>query len=88
MNFNYLVFILLFFLNLMISLYFDVLKEVDWSVGRILRILKECDIDNNILILFMLVIGYYFDELCDICIVEEIEDSDVIIFLRGKIGFF
>jgi arylsulfatase len=34
------------------GLYGDVIMEIDWSVGEILRTLKECDLDRNTLVLF------------------------------------
>ncbi|UCF34437.1 MAG: sulfatase [Phycisphaerales bacterium] len=34
------------------GLYGDVIMEIDWSVGEILRTLKECDLNRNTLVLF------------------------------------
>lgn len=86
MNLNHPVFTSQFFFNSTTSSYSDALKEVDWSIGRILKTLKERDIDNNTLVLFTSATGRYTDESCDICAVDENEESDATIFSRGKTG--
>lgn len=35
------------------GLYGDVVEELDWSVGEILKTLRDCDIDDNTLVLFL-----------------------------------
>lgn len=70
------------------STYSDALKEIDWSIGRILRTLRECNADNNTLVLFTSATGHHVDESCDSCSVDDDEERDV---LRGKTetsGFF
>ena len=83
MNLNHPVFTSRLFSNTTASSYSDALTEVDWSVGRILKTLKERDMDNNTLVLLTSATGNYFDESCSNCTVEETEDIDANIFLRG-----
>ncbi|XP_078350897.1 arylsulfatase L-like [Oculina patagonica] len=75
MNLNHPVFASQFFSNLTKNPYSDALKEVDWSIGRIMRTLREHDVDNNTLVLFTSATGHV-DEYCDSCSVDGNEERD------------
>lgn len=83
MNLNHPVFASRLFSNSTQSSYSDAVREVDWSIGRIMRMLKEHDIDNNTLILFTSATGHHIDELCDSFTQTQNEDKTAI-FIKGK----
>ena len=53
------------------STYSDALKELDWSVGRILRVLKKQDLENNTLVLFLSATGHHVHKASESCSVVE-----------------
>lgn len=82
MNLNRPVFASRFFSNLTKNKYSDALKEVDWSIGRILRTLREHDVDDNTLVLFTSATRH-IDDSCDSCSLDENEERDSM-YLGGK----
>lgn len=82
MNLNHPVFASRFFSNLTKNKYSDALKEVDWSIGRILRTLREHDVDDNTLVLFTSATRH-IDDSCDSCSLDENEERDSM-YLEGK----
>ena len=83
MNLNHPVFVSRLFSNSTQSTYSSALRELDWSVGRIMRSLREHDIDNNTLILFTSATGHHVEESCDSCTVTKNDDGDAV-FKTGK----
>ena len=72
-----------FFSNFTKNMYSDALKEMDWSIGRILRTLRDHNVDNNTLVLFTSATGHV-DESCDSCSLDENKERDSM-YLRGII---
>ena len=83
MNLDHPVFASRLFSNSTQTSYSDALRELDWSIGRIMRTLREHDIDNNTLILFTSATGHQVSESCDNCTVSQNEDEDAM-SVRGE----
>ncbi|XP_022792831.1 steryl-sulfatase-like isoform X2 [Stylophora pistillata] len=71
MNLNHPEFASRLFSNSSQDAYFDALKELDWSVGRILRKLKEHDLENNTLVFFTSATGHHFHKTYESCSVAD-----------------
>ena len=71
MNLNQPEFASRLFSNSSQSTYSDALKELDWSVGRILRVLKKQDLENNTLVLFLSATGHHVHKASESCSVVE-----------------
>lgn len=83
MNLYHAAFVSRFFSNLTENTYSDAVKEMDWSIGRILRTLRDHNVDNNTLVLFTSATGHV-DESCDSCSLDENKETDSM-YLRGII---
>lgn len=83
MNLNHPVFASRFFANSTQSAYHDALIEMDWSIGRIKRTLRDHNMDNNTLILFTSSTGRHVAESCDSCTASQDDNSEAK-FIRGK----
>ena len=62
MNLNHPVFASRLFSNSTQSAYREALQEMDWSVGRILRTLRDREMENNTLILLTSATGHHLEE--------------------------
>ena len=78
MNLNHPEFASKFFSNSTQSTYSDALKEVDWSIGKILRTVKEQGLEKNTLVLFTSATGRHVNEAFDSCRLAENEGKDTV----------
>ena len=90
MNLNHPVFASRLFSNSTQATYHDALQEMDWSVGRIMRALRDRDMENNTLILLTSATGHHADESCDSYKAAQDDNKDAN-FVRGNVwhnGFY
>ena len=78
MNLNQPVFASQLFSNGSKSSYSDALREVDWSIGRIVRAVRERRVDNNTIVIFTSATGHHVDESCDSSTPSENEDEETL----------
>ncbi|CAH3016160.1 unnamed protein product [Porites evermanni] len=78
MNLNQPVFASQLFSNGSKSSYSDALREVDWSIGRIVRTVRERRVDNNTIVIFTSATGHHVDESCVSSTPSENEDEETL----------